>query len=181
MNCLRNHFFSRPALPLQEHSRAAVRHLAHKIEDLQHGLALAHNIFEVIALLEGALELNVLFFRFAPRHCGPYVRQQLFVVPRLLDEIGRARLHRAHRIFHGAVRGNHDYRQPDIVCMNLRQNFHAVAPRQGQIEQHQIERTLGYLRQPILTGLRRLHFESFQFEQGLKGFANLGFIIDDEH
>ena len=53
-------------------------------------------------------------------------------------------------------------------------------PGKCQIEQHQVEWTLGYLQKPIFAGVGRLYFEAFQLEQGLKRFANRGLIIDDE-
>ena len=84
-------FFAGPALALQQNGGAAGRHLRHQVENLQHGLALAHDVFKVVALLQGALELNVFFFGAVAGDGGANVGQQLFVVPGLLDEVGGAR------------------------------------------------------------------------------------------
>ena len=174
-------FLAGAALALQQHGRAAVGDLRHQVENLQHGLALAHDVFKVVALLERALELDVFFFGPPPTHRRAHIGEKFFVVPGLLDEIGRARLHGAHRIFHRAVGGDHDDRQARVVGANLRQNVHAVAAGKRQIEQHEIKGTLADLRQALFAAVRRLNFEAFHFEQRLQRFANLGLIVDDEH
>ena len=90
---LGDQFFAGAALALQQNGGAAGRDLRHQVENPQHGLALADDVFEVVALLQRALELDVLFFRSMPRDGGAHVGQQLFVVPGLLDEVRGARLH----------------------------------------------------------------------------------------
>src|SRR5215469_8065788 len=76
VNRLGDQFFSRSTLSLEQDGRAAGCDLRHQIENLQHGLALAHDAFKVISLLERALELNVLFFCAMPCHGGANIRQQ---------------------------------------------------------------------------------------------------------
>ena len=170
-----------PLSPCKQHRGAAVGHLRDQVENLQHGLAFAHDIFEVVALLQRALELDIFFFRAAPADRGAHIGQKFFVVPGLLYEIRRARLHGAHRILHRAVGGNHDDGQARVVGANLRKDFHAVAAGQRQIEQHQIKRAVRHLREAIFAADCGLDFEAFHFEQGLQRFANLGFIVNDEH
>src|SRR5579862_18793 len=63
-------FLAGSAFPLQKHGGATVGYLGDKIENLQHRLAFADDVFEVVALLESALELNVLFFGPAPSNGG---------------------------------------------------------------------------------------------------------------
>jgi len=46
------------------------------------------------------------------------------------------------RVFDCAVSGDHDYRKLGIVSMQLRQQLQAIAVRQRQVEQHQIERAV---------------------------------------
>ena len=111
VNGFGDQFFAGPALALQKNGGAAGRHLRHQVENLQHGLALAHDVFKVVALLQRALELNVFLFRAMAGHGGANIGQQLLVVPGLLDEVGGPGLHRLHRIFHCAVGGDHDDRQ----------------------------------------------------------------------
>ena len=59
MNRFGDQFLARPAFALQQHGRAAGRHLRDQIENLQHGLTLAHDVLKVVALLQSALQLNV--------------------------------------------------------------------------------------------------------------------------
>src|ERR1700683_338715 len=133
-------FFAGAAFALQEHGGTAVGHLGNEIEDLQHHFALAHDVLEVVALLEGALQLDVFFFGATPAHGGAHVGEKLFVVPGLLDEVGGARLHGAHGVFHRAVGRDHDDWQAGFEGMNFGENLHAIAAGQGEIEQDQVER-----------------------------------------
>ena len=54
VNRLRDKLFSRTALALNQNRRAAGRDLRNEVKDLKHRLALADDVFEVVALLEGA-------------------------------------------------------------------------------------------------------------------------------
>ncbi len=107
----RDQLLAGSALALQQHRRAAGSHLRHQVEDAQHRLALADDVFEVVALLQRALELDDFFFSAAAADRGAHVGQQLLVVPGLLDEVGRARLHGVDGVLHRAIGGDHDDRQ----------------------------------------------------------------------
>src|SRR5262249_33949163 len=63
-------FFPGSALTLQKDGRSASSDLADEVEDFQHRLAFANDVFEVVALLESTLELNVFFFRAPACHHG---------------------------------------------------------------------------------------------------------------
>ena len=176
-----NDFLAGSAFALQEHGGAAVRHLGDQVEDLQHRLAFADDVFEVVALLEGALQLDVFFFGPAPSHGGAHVRQQFFVVPGFGDEVGGPRLHGAHRVLHRAVGGDHDDGQASFVGANFAQNLNAIAAREGEIEQDQVERMFADALQPCLAGGGGFHREAFHLQQSLQRFADLGFIVNNEH
>src|ERR1700730_8565006 len=75
---LGNDFLASSALPLQQHRRATGCHLRDQVENLQHGLALAHDVFKVVALLQGPLELNAFFFGSEQANCGSQAFPQLF-------------------------------------------------------------------------------------------------------
>ena len=126
MNRLGDQFLARPAFALQQYRRAAGRHLGDQIENLQHGLALAHDVLKVVALLEGALQLNVFFFRLLAGDGGAHVGQQLLVVPRFLDEVGGAGLHGADRVLHRSIGGDHDDSLLRMQQPNLREHVHPV-------------------------------------------------------
>ncbi len=127
VNRLGNQLLARAAFALQQDGRPAGRHLRHQVENLQHRLALADDVLEVVALLQRPLELDVFFFRPMPCHRRPYIGEQLFVVPWLLDEVGGARLHGLDCILDGSVSGDHDHREPGILCVSIGQDVHAVA------------------------------------------------------
>ena len=102
-------------------------------------LALAHDVREVVALLEGALELQVLFFGAMAGDGRANVGQQLFVVPGLLDKVFSAGADGLDHVVDGAVGGDHDDRQFGLALLDLRQQFEAALAGQRQVEQHQIE------------------------------------------
>ena len=64
---------------------------------------------------------------------------------------------------------------------NFGQDFHAIAAGQGEIEQDQVERMFADALQAHFAGGRGFDREAFHLEQGLQRFANLGFIVNDEH
>ena len=173
-------FFAGPALTLQKNGGTAGGHLRHQIENLQHGLALAHDVFKVVALLQGALELNVFFFGAVAGHGGANISQQFLVVPRLLDEVRGAGLHRLDRIFHGAVCGDHDHCQLGVSMVEFRQQIDAVAVGQCQIEQHQVVGPVADSCEAFVGGGGRLHFVAFHFQQGFQRLADGGFIVNDQ-
>ena len=92
-----------------------------------------------------------------PRDCSPHVGQQFFVIPGLLDEIRRSRLHRLDCVFDRAVSRNHDYRKLRGMSVNLGEKVNAVAVGQRQIEQHQIEAAVAQASQSIFTAAGRVH------------------------
>jgi hypothetical protein len=174
-------FLAGPTLALQQYRRAAGGHLRHQVEDAQHGLALADDVLEVVALLQGALELDDFFFSAAAAHGGANIGQQFLVVPGLLDEVGGAGLHRIHGVFHRAVGGDHDDRQFGIALANVVQHLNAIALRQSKIQQYQIVGTFGDARQALFAVIGGFHRVAFKLQQSLQRLANGSFVVDDEH
>ena len=127
------------AFALDENGGAAGRDLGNEIEDLEHDLAFADDVGEVVALLEGALELEIFFFGPVAGDGGADVGQQLFVVPGLLDEVFSAGADGFDDVVHGAVGGDHDDRQLGLALLDLRQQLEAALAGQGEVEQDQIE------------------------------------------
>ena len=75
------------AFALEEDGGAAGGDLGDEVEEAEHGLGLADDVFEVVALLEGALELDDFFFGAVAADGGADIGEELFVVPGLLDEV----------------------------------------------------------------------------------------------
>ncbi len=87
MDCLRDQLFAGSALALDQHRRPARSHLRYQIEQTQHRLALPHDIFKGHALLQGSFEVHHLLFGAVFTDCHANIRQQLLVVPGLLDKV----------------------------------------------------------------------------------------------
>ena len=152
-----------------------------QIEDAQHGLALADDVLEVVALLQRALELDDFLFGAAATDGASHVGQQLLVVPGLLDEVGRARLHGVDGVLYRAVRGDHDHRQFGIALANLLQNLDAVPLRQGEVEQHEIEWPLGNALQSFYAIVGRVYGVAFKLQKGLERLADGRFVVNNQH
>src|SRR5215471_11713940 len=92
MNGLGDEFLAGAAFPADQHGRARGPDLCHEIKQGEHLFALSHDIGEIEALLEGALQLHV-FVPQAPRFDGlGHLREKLVVRPRLRDVVHRAAL-----------------------------------------------------------------------------------------
>ena len=75
------------AFALQQHGGAAIGNLGDEVKNFQHRLALADDVFEIVALFKGALELDVLFFpRGASLYGGTEHQQEVFVGSRGFPE-----------------------------------------------------------------------------------------------
>src|SRR5436189_4599393 len=149
VNSFGDELFAGPALALQKHRGSTGSDLRYQIENLQHGLALADNIFEVVTLLQCSLELDIFFFGSMPGDCGSNVGQQLLVIPRLLDEVAGAGLHRPHCVLNRAVSRDHNHGEMRIVSMNLGEKVNAIAVRQREVEQNKIQAPITKARQPL--------------------------------
>jgi len=119
VNGLGDEFLACAALALNQHSGAAGGHLGHKVEDLEHDLALAHNVDKVVALLERALELQVFFLSAMAGHGRADIGQQLLVVPGLLHKVFRPGAHSLNHVVHCAVGSDHDDRQFRLPVFDL--------------------------------------------------------------
>ena len=170
-----------PALALDQNGRAGGSHLRHQVKNAQHRLAFADNVFKVVALLQRALELDILFFRTLPGDGRANIGQKLFVVPRLLDKVLRSAIHRVDHVADRAVGGDHDDRQVRLALPDARQNFHAVLSRQRQIQQNQIIGSGIDASQPSLALGRQVHHVTFEHQQRLQRFANRCFVVDDQN
>ena len=126
------------AFALDENGGAAGRDLGDEVEEAQHRLALADDVFEVVALLEGALELNDLFFGAVAGDGGADVGEQLLVVPGLLDEVFGAGADGVDDVADGAVGGDHDDGQVGLQLEDARQQIDAAFAGQREVEQQQV-------------------------------------------
>ncbi len=181
VNGLGDQFLAGAAFALDQHRGAAGRDLGHQVEDAQHGFALADDVGEVVALLEGALELQVFFFGAVARDGGANIGQQLFVVPGLLDEVLGAGADRLDHVVDGAVGGDHDDGQLGLAILDLGQQLKAALAGKGEVQQHKVE-VFNLQNAQTLRAIRRhAHGVALEGEQHLQRLADAGFVIDDEN
>src|SRR6266567_6250558 len=181
MNRLGDEFFSGTALALDQDRGAAGRDLRNQIEYTQHDFAFAHDVGEVVALLERALELQILFFGAMPRDGRADVGHELLVVPGLLDEVLRAGADGLDDVVHRPVGGDHDNRQLLLALLYLRQQFQAALPGKSQVEEDEVEILEFQDAQPLLPIRGHAHLVTFQREQHFERFADARLVVDDEN
>ncbi len=165
VNRLCDQLLAGAAFALQQDGGARGRDLRHQVEGAQHQLAFADDVFKVVALLELALELDVLLFHALASDGGAHVGLQLFVGPRLGDEVGRASLDGGYRVFRGAIGGDHDDRHLRIALANLLQNLQSIAVGELKVEQDQIERLRVQQAQALFAILGVQHLVAVVFQQ----------------
>ena len=168
------------ALALNQNGGAAGRNLSYEVEDLEHDFAFAYDVLEVIALLEGALELEVFFLGLAAGDGGADVGEQLFVVPGLLDKVLGAGADRIDDVVDGAVGGNHDDRQFGMALFDDGQQLQAALSGQRQIEQQQVEALLLQRAQSLFAIDGHGDRVAFQREQHLQRLADGRLVVNDQ-
>ena len=180
MERFRDQLFAGAAFAEEEDGRTAGRDLGDEVEDAQHGLAFADDVFKVVALLEGALKLDILFLGAIAGDRGANVGEELFVVPGLLDEVLRSGADSVDDIVYRPESGDHDDRQVGVALADLAEDFNAVEAGQSEIEENEVIGALADGVEPGLAVVGGVDGVAFEVQQGLEGFANAGFIVDDQ-
>ena len=160
MNRLGDQFLARSAFAVNQHGRARRRHLADQVEHGQHLVALADDVGKVVALLQGALELDVFFAQAAAFDGLRHLHEQFVVGPRLGDVILRAALERGPRHVDRAVGGDQDDGKIRIAPADFAQQVEAVAVGKADVEQEKIERFFLEQREARLRPFRRSRWSS---------------------
>ena len=181
VNGLGDELLAGAAFALNQNRGAAGRDLRHQVEDAQHDLALAHDVGEVVALLERALELQILFFGAVAGDGRANVGQQLFVVPRLLNKVFRAGADGLDHVVHRAVGGDHDDRQFGLALFDLRQQFQAALAGQGKVEKHQVKVLQFQNAQALFALVGHSYRISLEREQHFKRLADAGLVVNDKN
>jgi hypothetical protein len=176
-----NGFSRRGALALNENRGAAGRDLRDQIEDPQHRIAFAHDVGEVVALLEGALELQVFFFGPVASNGGADVGEQLLVVPGFLNEVLSACPDGFDDVIDRAIGCDHDDRQVGLALLELRQELEAALPRKSQVKQNEVEALVVDPAQSFFAVDRGFHGVVFQREQHFKRFADAGLVVNHQN
>src|ERR1700761_1129121 len=135
VNGLGDELLAGTTLALNQHRRAAGSDLRDQVEKLEHDVALADDVLEGVALLEGAFELHDLALILLLADGQADVGEQLLVVPGLLDEVGRARADRIHNVAYSSVGRDHDVWQFGSEALDTRQKVEAALAGKSEIEQ----------------------------------------------
>ena len=152
-----------------------------QIEQAHHALALADDVGEAVALLEGALEVGVLVFEKAPRDHAVDLDQQLLVVPGLGEIIVGAEFEGVDRGFDGAVGRDHEDRRFLVARAHLLEHVHAGHVGHHEIEQHQVVGSRIEFLQALAAVVGEFdEVAAFQGQKVVQTFADIQFIVDDQ-
>lgn len=130
---------SGPAFALDKDGRPRGRDLHDNVEEAQHWLAFADDVFEAVALLEGATKKGDLGLGAAAADGGADVEDEFLIVPGLLDEVVGAGAYGFDDVADCAVSRDHDDGELRSQLNNAWQQIEAALAGKGEIEQEQIE------------------------------------------
>ncbi len=167
-------------LALDEDGGARGCDLGDGVEEAQHGLGFADDVFEVVALLEDALELDDFGLSPVAGDGGADVGEKLLVVPGFLDEVFGAGSDRVDDVADGAEGGDHDDGQVGVHADDAGQKVDAAFPREGEVEQEQVEIRVGEDVEAAGAVGRKGDIEAFEGEESFEGLTDGGLVVDDE-
>ncbi len=177
VDCLGDEFLAGAALAANQHGGTGGGDLRDEIEDGEHLLALANDAREVVALLQGALELHVFFAQAAALDRERDLSNQLIVGPGLGDVVLSAALEGGPGHVDRAVRRDQDDRDERIAAVNLAEKLDTIAVGQAYVEKHQVEGTLFQLLQAGFAGFGKGNLEILGSEERFKTFADFCFVV----
>jgi hypothetical protein len=176
----RDQLLARAALADDEHGRVRRRQPRDLILEHAHRLRVAHHA-RLAAESARAPEQHRLALQ--PPRFGRFLdgEHEPLRVERLLQEVERAQLHRAHRVVDGAAPGEEDDGHAGLLEARVREDVEPRAVRDRQIREHEIER-------PAIDGLARL-FHRRHGDDLVAVLRQLGaeqaperrVVLDDEH
>src|SRR5205823_2694786 len=97
------------------------------------------------------------------------------------DKIDSTTLHGAHRVFNGAVGGDHDDGEIGIAITDVGKDLEPVAIGQSEVQKDEIVSAFGDAREAFFARLGTDHTIALEFEQRLQRLTDSGFVIDDEN
>ena len=177
---LGDQLFAGAGFALDEDGGARGRDLGDDIEEPEHGLGFADDVLEVIALLEGALELDDLGLGLVAGDGGADIGEQLLVVPGLLDEVFSAGADRVHHVAYCPEGGDHDDRQVGMETGDAGKQVDAGLAGEGEVEQKEVELVAGEQVEAFGSVGGEGDVEAFEGEQGVERLADGGLVVDDE-
>ena len=177
VNGLGDQLLARARLAGNQNGRAAGGHLRHQVQNARHAVAAAHDVREAVALLEGPLELGILGLQAPLRNDLGDLDQQLFVLPRLLNEVVGAAFERFDGNVDRAVGRHHEHRDLAVPLPDVAQHVHPRAVRHHQVEQDQVVVPGFELAQALEAVRGQLHRVPFQGEKSLQAFPDVLLVV----
>ena len=179
MDRLSNELFARSALAADQDCGARGRDLRNQVQKHLHFVTLTDDAWEIEALLESALQLEVFIAKPSRFHGLGHLREQFIVGPRLRDVVHCAIFEGGAGHIDRTVGGNEDDRELGIASANFFQHVKSVAVRQADVQQQEIEGMLFELGEPGFAGFGAGDAVAFALEQKFETFANFGFVVNN--
>ncbi len=174
-------FLAGAGLAGDEDGGAAGSHLGHQVEHADHALALADDVGETVALLEGALEVGVLVFEPPPDDHAVDLDEELLVIPGLGEIVVGAELEGVDRGLDRAVGGDHENGGFAVVLADLVEHVHAGAVGHHEVEQDEVVAADLHFLEPFGGVLGLIDGIAFRGEEDFQAFADIGLVVDYQH
>jgi len=139
VNRLGDELLACAAFSVDQHGRTRRRHLADQVQHGEHLVALADDIWKVVALLQCALELDVFLAQAAAFDSLGNLEEQFVVGPWLGDVVMRAALERGARHVDGTVGGDQYDGEMRVAPVDFTEQVEPVAVGEADVKQEKIE------------------------------------------
>ena len=133
------------------------------VEQAGHYIGFSDDVVEGVALLQGFFKLHHLLLRTLLGDGGTDVREEFFVIPRLLDEVVSTGVQRVDDVADGAVSGDHDDWQFGPQALDAGQQVDAALAGKREVEQEQV--VLAGAKQVKPGVALRCHFDGKAFQR----------------
>ena len=163
-----------------QHRRRRAGDALHDAEDLLHLRALADDVGESVALLEGAAEVEVLVLELLPLDGLADDDLELVDVERFGDVVVRAGLERLDGRLRRRMCRDHDDGDRRVLALDLAQEIEPRAVGEHEIAQHEIGLALLQHRARVRHRRRGFDAAAFFFEDDGQEVAQRRFVVDDE-
>ena len=180
MNRARDQLLAGAVLAEDQHAAVGRRRQRHLLAQVIHRRALAHHRVLLLAIDLGA-QHAVLGFEIALAQRVADHQHRLLERQRLLDEVERAHLDRAHRGLDVAVAGNdHDLRI-DLPLAQPLQRGQAVEARQPDVEHDDVVGgAIGFF-ETLFAGVGGVDVEAFVSQHAADRRSDAGFIVNNKN
>jgi len=132
------------------------------------------------ALAEGGAERLIFVFEAALLHRVADQDDNFFQAERLFDEVESAKLCGANRGVNGGVAGDHDDGGRVGHGLDAAERFEAIHAGEPDVEQDDVEAAVGGAFQGAFRRFGGFGDVAFVGEDGREGFADAGFVVNDE-